>query len=284
MSGCSWEAALKGVLPSHHRGVPPTLSAAIGYVTSNELLVRIILYTIIASPAVLYYLGHSEEGTGNWCFKGGTISFQEIFDLYRRHCPGKLLSILPDCCYSGNWVRECAKTLDSLGIPPCGHRAREQGILIKVFASCQPDQKAAEPCYSVEGVTVREDGTLGFQLHEQASETQNFCGTDFAKLVCCRGPDRLCHSEEALKNWTWQDGVNGGLWSRVHIVRDTDRGQPAWHYVLLSNKREAYKKQFSKQVKSGHVDVAKWGYVIESGWGKDPPRDIKDKINVGCHC
>ena len=186
-------------------------------------MVIIILYTI-ASPAVLYYLGHSEEGTGNWCFKDGTVSFQEIFDLYRRHCPGKLLSIMSDCCHSGNWVRECTKTLDSLGIPPCGHRAREQGILIKVFASCQPDQKAAEPCYSVEGVNVNNDGTLLYYTRKQASETQTFCATDFTKLVCCRGPDELCRSEGALKNWTWQDAVNGGLKSRLIFFRGKDRG------------------------------------------------------------
>jgi len=66
--------------------------------------------------AVLWYLGHSEEGTGNWCFKDGTISFQEIFDLYRIHYSGKPLTINSDCCYSGNWVRDCAKTLAKLGI------------------------------------------------------------------------------------------------------------------------------------------------------------------------
>ena len=90
-------------------------------------------------PAVLGYLGHSEEGAGNWGFKDGTISFQEIFNLYRKHCPGKHISIITDCCYSGHWTIDCAKTLDSLGIPPCGRRARDQGILIN--ASCQPDRR-----------------------------------------------------------------------------------------------------------------------------------------------
>ena len=230
----------------------------------------------IASPAVLHYLGHSEEGTGNWCFKDGTISFQEIFDLYRRHCPGKLLTITPDCCYSGNWVRECAKTLDSLGIPPCGHRAREQGILIKVFASCQPDQKAAEPCYSVEGVTVNDDGTLTF-WDKQLSQQKSLC-YETTKLTCCRGPDESCRSEEALKSWTWQDAMDRGLWSGVHIVRGTDRGRPTWQFVLLSSKSEAYKKQFLKEVKSSTIDVAEWGYRIESGGGEHPPQDLREKL------
>ena len=85
---------------------------------------------------------------------------------------------MPDCCYSGRWVTDCAKTLDGLGIPPCGHRARESGILIKVYASCQADQKATEPCYSVEANEVADDGTVRSHTRKYASETQSFCGTD----------------------------------------------------------------------------------------------------------
>ena len=60
-------------------------------------------------------------------------------------------------------MRECAKTLDSLHIPPCGHRARENRALVKVFASCQPDQEATEPGYSVEAVTVEDDGSITYK-------------------------------------------------------------------------------------------------------------------------
>ena len=232
-------------------------------------MVIVIVCTI--SAAVLIYLGHSEEGTGNWCFKDGIISFQEIFGLYRTHCLNKVLIIMPDCCYSGNWVRECAKKLDDLGIPPCGHRAREEEILIKVYASCQPYQKAAEPCFSVKGMVVDDNGTLWFSTKKLASVTQAFCGTDFTKLVCCRGPGESCRSEEVLKNWTWQDAMNGGLKSRLQIVRDKDSSGPMWHYVLLSCKDEAYKD------KSGCRDDD-MGY-IESGRGEGPPKDLKRKIN-----
>ena len=227
---------------------------------------------------MLYYLGHSEEGTGNWCFKDGTISFQEIFDLYRRHHSGKLLGFISDCCYSGTWVTDCAKTLDGLGIPPCGHQARENGILIKVIASCQPDQKATEPCYSVEGVELANVGTLSFS-NKRASETQSSCGTDFTKLVCLRGPDESCRSAEALKNWTWQDAVGGVLMSRVYTVGSKDRGRQVWRMVLLSSKSEEYKEQFLEKFKSGTINVANWGYIIESGWGENPPQSITDKVS-----
>ena len=228
-------------------------------------------------PAVfLVYLGHSEEGTGNWCFKDGTISFHEIFALYRKYCPGKSMAIMTDCCYSGQWTIDCAKTLDSLGIPPCGHRAREQGILVKVLASCQPDQKAAEPCYSVEGVTVADDGTLGFQAKQLTQQTSTAC--DATRLSCCRGPDESCCSDEALKNWAWQEALHGRLRKSVQIVQLSDQGRPTWHYLLLSDKSEEYKKRFVERVKSGSINLTEWGYVIASGEGRDPPQEIQDKV------
>ena len=224
------------------------------------------------------YLGHSQKGTGNWCFKDGTISFREIFDLHRQTCPGKHLTIMPDCCYSGQWTIDCAKTLDSLGIPPCGHRAREQGVFIKVYASCRPDQKAAEPCYSIEAIKVSDDGTLTYYGNKKFNETQTSCGTDFTKLTCCRGPDESCRSEEVLKNWTWEEAIDSGLTSRVYILQGKDRGRPAWYMVLLSNKSEEYKERFVEQVKTGNMDFAKWGYICKSGWGEGPPDSVKDRI------
>ena len=224
------------------------------------------------------YLGHSKEGTGNWCFKDGTISFQEIFDLHRQTCPGKVLNIMPDCCYSGQWVIDCAKTLDSLGISPCGHRARKQGVLIKVYASCKPDQKAAEPCYSVEGVVANTEGTISYYKKKKVNEMQTFCSTDFTKLTCCRGPDEACRSEEALKNWTWEEAIDGGLLSRVHIVRGKDQGRPTWHIVLLSNTSEECKELFLEQIRTGTVNITKWGYKIKSGRGTYPTDGVTAKI------
>ena len=131
----------------------------------------------------------------------------------------------------------------------------------------------------MEGVELADDGTLIF-YNKRGSETQSTCGTDFTRLVCLRGPDESCRSAEALKNWTWQDAVGGVLKSRVFKVRGKDRGRQAWHLVLLSSKSEEYKEQFVEKLKSGTINVANWGYVIESGWGEDPPQSIMDKVNT----
>ena len=54
---------------------------------------------------MLYYSGHGEIGTGNWCFDDGKISIQEIFDVM----PGGMYHpmIFSDACYSGHWANFC---------------------------------------------------------------------------------------------------------------------------------------------------------------------------------
>ena len=54
---------------------------------------------------MLYYTGHGEIGTGNWCFNDMTLSIQEIEDMlpYDCHSP----TIISDACYSGHWANYC---------------------------------------------------------------------------------------------------------------------------------------------------------------------------------
>ena len=229
---------------------------------------------------MIWYMGHSEEGTGDWCFEDGTISFQEIFDLYMTHSPRRRLHIISDCCYSGNWVHRCTETLDNkLGIPPCGHKARERGVLIEVCASCQGNQKASEPCFSTDGAYVdANDGFLRFRRNKQLTKHQTTMIADFTQLVCCRDPGNHCPAEDAFKNWKWDDAVSGEMRRNIYLVRGKDEGRPAWHYVLLSSGDEDHVQGFWDEVKTGTLDVADWGYVIVSDWGEDPPHNTRDKV------
>ena len=152
------------------------------------------------TTATLNYLGHSEEGSGNWCFKDGTISFQEIFNLITKYCKNKLVTIISDCSHSGQWVRECAKTLDSLHIPPCGHRARENRALVKVFAS----------------------------------------------------------------------------WN-IQRIKRRERGRDMWYYIMLHRPGEDYREAFKAQYKKDPaLRLSDWGYILESGEGEDPPKEITE--------
>ena len=62
---------------------------------------------------------------------------------------------------------------------------------------------------------------------------------------------------------------------RVYLVRGKDRGKPAWHYVLVDRHLLGL---FLKRTNGGSLDVADFGDVLKSGWGKDPPNNTIDKI------
>jgi len=48
-------------------------------------------------------------------------------------------------------VVELANYLDEMGIAACGQHAREEGILIKIVALFEPDQKATDGAFSNRG-------------------------------------------------------------------------------------------------------------------------------------
>lgn len=54
---------------------------------------------------MLYYTGHGETGTDNWCFANGTISIEEISNLLPVDCFYPM--IFSDACYSGHWANFC---------------------------------------------------------------------------------------------------------------------------------------------------------------------------------
>ena len=239
---------------------------------------------------LIYYTGYGEEGTGNWCFKDGTISFQDIFTLYKKYLKEQLLYIFSDCCYSGQWVVDCAKCLDEMGIGACGHQAIKHGILLKVFTSCQPNQRATLGGYVAQkGILFYEkDQNICFYSFKKLSDTQTSYGVDFTKIKCFQleGPTAPCRLPDipAKCSWKWEDIIALELEKRptklLFTVHGEDRGWDAWHIVLVE--RDLLDDYNNKIIQSGSIDVADYGYIIKSGWGKDPPVDIMDKIKKYC--
>ena len=62
---------------------------------------------------------------------------------------------------------------------------------------------------------------------------------------------------------------------RIYIVRGKVRGKPAWRYVLVERHLLGL---FLKRTNGARLDVADFGRVLNSGWGKDPPEKTIDKI------
>ena len=224
--------------------------------------------------AVIWYTGHGEDTTGNWCFRDGTIRFREMFDLYQTHFKHKLLCIVSDCSYSGCWIQDMANMFDDMGIPPCGHPMREQGILLKLWASCHSSEQATYMRYFQECLKINNDGVLTCSW-SSVGEFRNRLYLHATRLTCPSKDLNVC--KLGLKSFSlkWQHQAKS-LCALVHLVRGTDKGKPAWHYVLVE---EDKLNMFKDKVESGTIDVAEYGVVLKSGWGKDPPEEVKSAIS-----
>eukprot|EP01084_Bolivina_argentea_P148119 259027_1 len=56
----------------------------------------------------IYYTGHGQTNTGNWCFADGVVTLREVITTVRALSDVRLL-IVCDCCYSGNWCENLAE-------------------------------------------------------------------------------------------------------------------------------------------------------------------------------
>lgn len=67
----------------------------------------------------------------------------------------------------------------------------------------------------------------------------------------------------------------------IVLVESTDNGEDAWWYVKCRNRIEAEKlKAICKLGILDNIPLDEYGEIIESGWGKHPPDEIKEKINA----
>ena len=75
--------------------------------------------------------------------------------------------------------------LDEQGVQPCGHKAREKGMVIKIFASCQSNEIPTEYCFSLSGVSNNSNtGIMRFNMSELISKRQKKDYIDSSKLYC----------------------------------------------------------------------------------------------------
>ena len=199
------------------------------------------------------------------------MSFEEIFDLYKRHFFGKPLLLVLDCPYAGNWGLTSIEMMDSLGIPACAHKAIEKGFLLKVYTSCGANQIPVEQWFSTHCVTC-EDNEGGILFYIKDGDDQRPSYYNFTQFTCLRKAKDKC---TAQSSWRWKDKFDRTLSSqRVFLVRGKDGGRPAWHYVLLHEGKDN-RVEFLRRIDKGQIDVAQFGFVLLSGWGEDPPDDIK---------
>ena len=146
--------------------------------------------------------------------------------------------------------------------------------MVRVFASCQHNEEAAEPCYSVEAFRVRDDGPV--IIHSRQLSQQKSTCFDSTKLVCCRGPDSPC-PKTTFQHLTWENAVDKSRTLTLVHRREGDREM--WYCLLLHRAGDAYHEEFQSQYRrNSSLRLSDWGYILESGEGQDPPQEVTDKV------
>ena len=73
------------------------------------------------------------------------------------------------------------------------------------------------------------------------------------------------------------DKVKSGRGSNLYLSRGRDQGRDAWFYVMVDPlKVTLFLKAYEKP--GVMIDLEKYGKIIESGWGENPPEDVVKRI------
>ena len=93
--------------------------------------------------------------------------------------------------------------LDEQGVQPCGHKAREKGMIIKILASCKSEEIPTEYCHCMSGMrNDKSTETVTFKMTKQLLETQTTACIDSSHINCdSRSIDELCTLPPGL---TWR--------------------------------------------------------------------------------
>ena len=222
---------------------------------------------------VLHYIGAGRRNTGDWCFEDGYITFKDIIEFYQQtRFKDRVLTIITDCSYSGCWVRACMEFLDEQGVQPCGHKAREKGILLKVYASCLPSQIPTQYQFTVNSMNINENITE-LTGYKQLQDTQHMYGEDFSRIRCDnKSIDEQC---TMYPTCTWE---KLRLSDRVHLIMDKEgsSGHPAWWYVMVEDDEEM-KLKF--KLRGNNCNFTAYGQVLEWGYGEEPPSMVRDRMD-----
>ena len=165
--------------------------------------------------------------------------------------------------------------LDEQGVQPCGHKAREKGVLIKVYASCLPTQVPTQYHFSVHGAANdKNSGHMFSYTSKLLSDTQHTYSVN-SSIIRCSNHSHIEAVCMLQSDFTWQ---KWRMKERISLAVDDSHGHPFWQYVLLIDDEVKVHEFKNMREKGEPLDVTKYGQILEFGWGNGPPNEVKDSI------
>ena len=227
-----------------------------------------VICILVFHAVGLYYVGAGKRGTGDWCFEDGFITFRDIANLYLQLLRGHVLAISIDCSHSGSWVRECMTFMDEQGVQPCGHSARDKGILISVYASCLSHQVPRQLAYSVHG--IKNDKNTGFctvllsdsALPYRITDHQHSVGLNFTEVRC--GAESIFSECQCIPQADWK---MWSVWNRIIDLSDPQSN--VWALVLVVDDDETLVRLMDTEF----ADFRDYSEVLKIGYGEKPTKE-----------
>ena len=139
-----------------------------------------------------------------------------------NHFRGKVLAVHSDCSFAGHWLKEFQDFPDKQGVQPCGHSARDKGILIKVFTSCQSNEIPCRVLYSIRANKNDKDKGGCF------IKENNFEVAYAQHLKHIDSTITRCNNDSIDEKCTLKPGYNWHKWNieeRIYLVRGEEGGR-----------------------------------------------------------
>ena len=194
-----------------------------------------------------------------------------------QHFKGKILGVTCNCSYSGSWAKACGEFLTEHGVRPCAHSAKAKGILISVKALSRDTEIPFRLLGSIR-VYDNDKNTRalgGWGDGWEVTKGQHIQSTQTTLIRCeNKSIDASCALGSDL---SWTKLLHN---QRIFLVRGRDKGRPAWLYAQLVDDDETVRifTELTQGENSGihTINIEDHGQVIKSGWGHDPPNDVKE--------
>ena len=75
---------------------------------------------------------------------------------------------------------------------------------------------------------------------------------------------------------SFTDIIKSSRSSDVYLIRGKDTtNRRAWYYLLVEKTK---KRLFENDVKSSQMQLTDYGTIVYSGYGENPPEDIRQKM------